>query len=144
MGKEQYILRKLVVNHNYHETKQTTWIKIKQTWPLCFLDVIHVKFRKEHWMEKHYAFLTKRLPSFIKFCALSNLLFSFTSCWLAFNQPSWNVLLFSCNPIGKHCPSGPGYSSHTVTGILLRVSFLPNTLISSQLPSVIFCSLFHL
>ena len=91
-----------------------------------------------------FCILEKHLPLFIKFCALSNLLFSFTSCRLAFNQPSWNVLLFSCNPIGKHCPSGPGYSSHTVTGILLRVSFLPNTLISSQLPSVIFCSLFNL
>ena len=58
-----------------------------------------------------FCILEKLLASFIKFCALSNLLFSFTSCWLAFNQPSWNVLLFSFNPIGKHCPSGPGYSS---------------------------------
>ena len=27
----------------------------------------------------------------------------------------WNVLLFSCNPIGQLCLSDPGYSSRTVT-----------------------------
>ena len=38
------------------------------------------------------------------------------SCWLAYNQLSLNVLLFSCNPIGQLCLSGPGYSSRTVIG----------------------------
>ena len=28
-----YILRKLVVNHNYHRTKSTTWIEINQVQP---------------------------------------------------------------------------------------------------------------
>ena len=43
---------------------------------------------------------SKRLLSIFKFRASSNLSFFFTSCWLAHNQISWNVLLFSCNPIG--------------------------------------------
>ena len=38
----------------------------------------------------------------------------FTSCWLAHNQLSWNVLLFSCNPIGELYLSGPSYSSQNV------------------------------
>ena len=33
-----------------------------------------------------------------------------TSCWLAHNQLSWNVLLFSCNPIWLLCLGGPSYS----------------------------------
>ena len=37
-----------------------------------------------------------------------------TTCWLAHNQLSWNVLLFCCNLIGQLCLSGPGYSSCTV------------------------------
>ena len=28
-----YILKKLVVNHNYHRTKSTTWIEINQVQP---------------------------------------------------------------------------------------------------------------
>ena len=31
---------------------------------------------------------------------------------------SWNVLLFSCNPIGKCCLGGPSYSSRTVRIII--------------------------
>ena len=50
----------------------------------------------------------KYLLSIFKFCALTNLLF-FMSCWLAHNQLSWNVLLFSCNLVGQLCLSGPGY-----------------------------------
>ena len=38
----------------------------------------------------------------------------FTSCWLAHSKLSRNVLLFSCNPIGQFCLSGPGYTSHTI------------------------------
>ena len=36
---------------------------------------------------------------------MQSLLF-FTSCWLAHNQLSWNVLLVSCNPIGQLCLRG--------------------------------------
>ena len=39
----------------------------------------------------------------------------FMSCWLAHSQLFWNVLLFSCNPMGQLCLSGPSYSSCTVT-----------------------------
>ena len=38
----------------------------------------------------------------------------FTSCWLAHNQLSRNLLSFSCNPSGQLCLSGPGYTSGIV------------------------------
>ena len=47
----------------------------------------------------------------------------FTSCWLAHNQLSWNVLLFSCNLIGQLCLSGPSYSICTVTNDGTESSF---------------------
>ena len=62
-----------------------------------------------------FCVLEKSLLSLFTFCTSSNLLF-FMSCWLAHNQLSWNVLLFSCNLIGQLCLSGPGYSNHTVSG----------------------------
>ena len=37
------------------------------------------------------------------------------SCWLAHNQLSWNLLLFSCIPIGQLCLGEPDYNSRTVT-----------------------------
>ena len=46
----------------------------------------------------------------------------FTSCWLARNQLSRNLLSFSCNPSGQLCLSGPGYSSRIVN-IFLSVFF---------------------
>ena len=84
---------------------------------LCQTDVrvLHVKFWIEkHCLVKHFCFLEKRLLSIFKFCASRNFFF-FMSCWLAHNQPSRNVLLFWCYPIGQLCLSGLGYSSHTVT-----------------------------
>ena len=38
----------------------------------------------------------------------------FTSCWLAHNQLSRNLLLFSCNQSGELCLGGPGYSIRNV------------------------------
>ena len=61
-----------------------------------------------------FCFLEKCLLSIFKFDALSNLFFFFPTSWLVLNQLSWNVLLFSCDPIGQPCLSDPGYSSHTV------------------------------
>ena len=60
---------------------------------------------------------------------------SLTSCWLAHNQFSRNVLFFFCNPIGQICLGGPGYSSRTATSLpssilnfirLLRVVIAPS------------------
>ena len=74
--------------------------------------MLYAKFQIEkHCLVKHFAFLKNAIN--IKFCAASNLLF-FTSYWLVDNWLSWNVLLFSCNPIGQLFLSGPGYSSRTV------------------------------
>ena len=55
-----------------------------------------------------FCFPEKRLLSILNFVP------RVTCCWLADNQLSWNVLLFSCNRIGQLCVSGPVYSSHTV------------------------------
>ena len=33
---------------------------------------------------------------------------------MAHNVRPWNVLLFSCNPVGQLCLSGSGYSSWSV------------------------------
>ena len=32
-------------------------------------------------------------------------------------------LSFSCNPIGRHCLGGPGYSSHTVKQLVKKDTF---------------------
>ena len=60
-----------------------------------------------------FCFPEKRLPSILNFVLRVTYCF-FTGCWLANNQPAWNVLLFFCNPIGQLCLSGPGYSCRTV------------------------------
>ena len=61
--------------------------------------------------------------------------FSLTSCWLAHNQFSRNVLLFFCNLVGQLCLGGPGYNSRTATSLhsrslnfirLLRVVITPS------------------
>ena len=45
---------------------------------------------------------------------------------------TWNILLFSCNPIGQLC--GPGYSSGTVTVVKLSgLSIIP---LRNLIPSV--------
>ena len=79
--------------------------------------VLYEKFRTEkHCLVKHFAFLKNvcyqylNLMLWVTFCLF---VFFFTS-WLVDNQLSWNVLLFSCDPIGHPCLSDPGYSSRTV------------------------------
>ena len=62
-----------------------------------------------------YKVLNRKTLSGETFCFPEKSLLYFTSCWLANDQLSWNVLLFSCNRIGQLCLSGPGYSSHTVS-----------------------------
>ena len=79
------------------------------------LRVLYEKFRIDwkHSLVKHSAFLINvcfqylNLVFRVTYCFL-------TTCWLAHNQRSWNVLLLSCNLIGQFCLSGPGYSSRTV------------------------------
>ena len=68
------------------------------------------RFRIEkHCLVKHLAFLKNICYQFLNFVLW------LTHCyWLAHNQLSWQVLLFSCNPIGQLCLSGPGHSSHTI------------------------------
>ena len=47
----------------------------------------------------------------------------FTSCWLAHNQLSRNLLLFSCNQSGELCLGGPGYSIRNVNVFITVLSF---------------------
>ena len=60
-----------------------------------------------------FCFPEKRLPSILNFVLRVTYCF-FTGCWLANNQPAWNVLLFFRNPIGQLCLRVPGYSCRTV------------------------------
>ena len=77
-------------------------------WVLC------VKSRTEkHCLVKHFALLKNICYQCLNFVLRASCFI--TSSWLADNQLSWNILLFSCNLIGQLCLSGPGYSSHTVT-----------------------------
>ena len=72
---------------------------------------------------KYFVFLENVCCQYFNLC-FEKIIGFFTSCWLALNQPSWNVLLFSCNPIGQLC--GPGYSSRTVTVVKLSgLSLIP-------------------
>ena len=47
-----------------------------------------------------FCFLENVCHQYLNFVLQVTSLLFFTSCWLAHNQISWNVLLFSCNPIG--------------------------------------------
>ena len=72
-----------------------------------------LKFRIEkHCLVKRFVFLKNVWDQYSNCRASSKLMF-FTSCWLAHKQPSWNVLLFSCNLIRQLCLSGPSYGSRT-------------------------------
>ena len=63
---------------------------------------------------KQFAFLKNVCYQYLKFVLQVTYCF-LTSCWLAHNQLSWNVSLFSCNPIVQLCLCGPSYSGHTVS-----------------------------
>ena len=77
--------------------------------------VLQVRFWIEkHCLVKHFAFLKNLCYQY--FCALNNLMF-FMSFWLAHNQISWNVLLFSSNLICKLCLSGPCYKSRSLSDV---------------------------
>ena len=84
---------------------------------ICLVGVIWKVLNRKTLSGETFCFLEKCLLSIFKFDALSNFLFVcffFSTSWLVHNQLSWNVLLFSCDPIGQPCLSDPGYSSRTV------------------------------
>ena len=66
-------------------------------------ELSYMKSTQCKWVDK--IILTNHITVFV---------FFFTSSWLADNHLSWNVLLFSYNPIGQLCLSGPGYGRRTV------------------------------
>ena len=80
---------------------------------LVLLSVVCKVSNRKTLSGETFCFPEKRLPSILNFVLRVTYCF-FTGCWLANNQPVWNVLLFFCNPIGQLCLSGPGYSCRTV------------------------------
>ena len=82
------------------------------------LGVVCVMFSKEkHSLLKHFHFL-KNVCYLIELFVFSNLLFLLLLLFFFFSellidpqQLSWNVSLFSCNPIGQLCLGGPLVSS---------------------------------
>ena len=82
---------------------------VKQMSPGCYN---YVKFWIKNTVWCLHSWKTFAMISmFVKFCALSNnFFFFFMSCWLAHNQLSFNVFLFS----GQLCLGGPGDSRRTV------------------------------
>ena len=60
---------------------------------------------------KHFAFLKTVCCQNLNFVLL---VMYFFYQFLIGLPPTWNVLLFSCNPVGQLCLSGPSYSSRTV------------------------------
>ena len=73
--------------------------------------MLYVKFRiHKHCLLKHFAFLKNVSYHCLNFVLWVTYCF-FMSYWPVHNQLSWNVLLFSCNPIGQLWLSSPGYSS---------------------------------
>ena len=84
--------------------------------------MLYAKFLKQkHFLVKHFAFLKNVCYINIYILCLEERLFV---CFvvvvvvyellIGHNQLSRNVLLFSCNPIGQLCVSGPRYRIHTV------------------------------
>ena len=78
---------------------------------ICLLGVICKNSNKKYCLVKHFAFLKNVCYQFQIFPELTSV---FNELLIGPQQLSWNVLLFSCNPIGQLCLSGPGYSSRTV------------------------------
>ena len=72
--------------------------------------IIIVKFWiAKHCLVKHFAFLRNIGHQYLNFVLQVASSFFFKSCWLAHNELSWNVLLFSCNLIGQLCLRSPGH-----------------------------------
>ena len=78
---------------------------LKQNLLICLLGVIWKVSNRKTLSGETFCFLAKCLLSIFKFDAFC---FFFSTSWLVLNQLSWNVLLFSCDPIGQLCLCDPG------------------------------------
>ena len=77
--------------------------------------MLYEKFRIEkHCLVEQFAFLKNVCYQYLNLMLCITYLFFFPTSWLVLNQLSWNVLLFSCYPIGQLCLSDPSYNSSTV------------------------------
>ena len=84
---EAMVVKKLLV-----DDKITASVK-----QICLLSFICKVSNRKTLSGQPFAFL-RSFATNLKFYVSSNLLF-FTSCSLTHNQNSWNVSLFSCNPV---------------------------------------------
>ena len=87
---------------------------------ICLLGVVCKVSKRKTLSGETVCFPEKRLLSILNFALRLHIycFFSFflqAADWPVDNQHSWNVLLFSCNPVGQLCLRGPSYSSRTVS-----------------------------
>ena len=124
------VAKKLLV-----DDKITACVKQIRLW------VLYEKFRIEkHSLVKHSAFLINVCFQYVNLVLRVTYCF-LTTCWLAHNQISCNVLLFSFNLIGQLCLSGPGYGSRTVNmhwKFFVRRYCGPNQWLDQQVISRVF------
>ena len=83
---------------------------------ICLLGVVCKVSNRKTSSGETVCFPEKRLLSILNFAlrVIYCVFFSFflrVADWPADNYHSWNALLFSCNPLGQLCLSGPGYST---------------------------------
>ena len=87
---------------------------------ICLLRVVCKVSNRKTLSGETVCFTEKSLLSILNF-ALQLFILSFlffflrAADWPVDNQHSWNVLLFSCNPVGQLCLRGPGYNSRTAS-----------------------------
>ena len=86
---------------------------------ICLLGVVCKVSNRKTLSGETVCFPEKRLLPILNFALRVIYCFFFfflrAADWPADKQHSWNVLLFSCNPVVQLCLSGPGYSSRTVS-----------------------------
>ena len=78
---------------------------------ICLLGVICKNSNRKILSGETFCFLERLLSIFRFFPELTSV---FNELLIGPEQLPWNVLLFSCNPIGQLCLSGPGYSSRAL------------------------------
>ena len=94
IAKHSNVAKKLLVGDH----KITVCVK-----EICLLDVMCKVSNRKTLSGETFCCLEKGLLSILNFNVLQVTYCFIMNCWLAHNQLSWNVLWFSCNPIGQLC-----------------------------------------
>ena len=94
IAKHSNVAKKLLVD----DDKITVCVK-----QICLLDVICKVSNRKTLSGETFCCLEKGLLSILNFNVLQVTYCFIMNWWLAHNQLSWNVLWFSCNPVGQLC-----------------------------------------